>query len=211
MYIAVDSNDRVSYRRVTLRCPICQHYGAFEPLDESRDILVKAGNVSSVRSCPNPTCKALVFIVYELNTNTLKPTFPPERLIFDASNIPAQIKNALEEAITCHANQAYIAAAIMVRKTLEELCYDQRAEGANLQKRLASLGTKIVVPKRLLEAADTLRLLGNDAAHIEARTFNQVSKKEVEIGISLTKELLKAVFQFDDLLAELEGLKRPDI
>ena len=128
---------------------------------------------------------------------------------FDATNIPTNVVRALEEAITCHANQCYIAAAIMVRKTLEELCNHQNATGNNLKERIRALGTKVVVPTDLLEGVDDLRLLGNDAAHIESQKFNQVGPEEVEIGIIFSKEVLKAVYQYSALLSRLRGLKKP--
>lgn len=78
----------------------------------------------------------------------------------------------------------------------------------NLKERLRNLGTKIVLPQELLDGLDDLRLLGNDAAHIESQEFNLVGREEVEVGIEFTKEVLKAVFQYSDLLAKLRGLKR---
>jgi hypothetical protein len=60
----------------------------------------------------------------------------------------------------------------------------------------------------LLDGLDDLRLLGNDAAHIESQEFNSVGKEEAEIGIQFTKEVLKAVFQYSDLLAKLRSLRR---
>jgi len=96
----------------------------------------------------------------------------------------------------------------MVRKTLEELCHERKATGSNLRERLRDLGTKIVVPQELLEGLDDLRLLGNDAAHIESQEFNSVGKEEVEIGIQFAKEVLKAVFQYSDLLTKLRSLKK---
>jgi HEPN domain-containing protein len=133
---------------------------------------------------------------------------PPERLDFDSTNIPASITKALEEAISCHANECFIAAAIMVRKTLEELCCVRAATGHNLKERIRNLGASILLPKELLEGLDDLRLLGNDAAHIESQEFNTVGKEEVEIGIEFAKEVLKAVYQYSDLLAKLRALKR---
>ena len=55
-----------------------------------------------------------------------------------------------------------------------------------------------------------LRLLGNDAAHIEANTFEQIGKEELEISIDFTKEILKAVYQYESLLERLRSLKKQE-
>jgi hypothetical protein len=161
-----------------------------------------------VRRCPNPACYALLFVVAD-SDNKLLVSYPPERLDFDSTNLPASVTKSVEEAITCHANECYIAAAIMVRKTLEELCRDRNATGTNLKERIKALGTKVVLPTELLDGLDDLRLLGNDAAHIESQEFNAVGKEEVEIGIEFAKEVLKAVYQYSSLLSRLRSLKKP--
>jgi hypothetical protein len=96
----------------------------------------------------------------------------------------------------------------MVRKTLEDICRDRGAQGGNLKERIRELGMRVVLPVELLEALDDLRLLGNDAAHVEAQTFNEVGQAEVEVGIAVAKEVLKAVYQYASLLKQLRGLKR---
>ncbi len=55
-----------------------------------------------------------------------------------------------------------------------------------------------------------LRLLGNDVAHIESKTFSKINKEEIEVGIEFTKEILKAVYQYQNLLERLIKLKIPD-
>ena len=64
------------------------------------------------------------------------------------------------------------------------------------------------MPQSLLSALDDLRLLGNDAAHIEAKTFDAIGEEELDVAIELTKEILKSVYQLDDLLARLRALKK---
>ena len=54
---------------------------------------------------------------------------------------------------------------------------------------------------------DDLRLLGNDAAHIESREYDHVGKEEVEVGIELAKEVEKGVYQMSALLTRLRALK----
>lgn len=134
-------------------------------------------------------------------------TSPSETIPFDKENIPNGVLEAFEEAIKCHANSCFIASAIMIRKTLEEICQDRGAKGKNLNLRLNDLGDKILIPKELLEGMNDLRLLGNDAAHIEAKTFNEVGKEEIEISLEFTKEILKAVYQYDNLLQKMKALK----
>jgi hypothetical protein len=133
--------------------------------------------------------------------------YPPEVIDFDTTNVPPNVVAALEEAIICHANECYVAAAIMVRKALEELCADRGATGNTLKERITVLRGKVVLPQELLDGLDDLRLLGNDAAHIESKVYDKVGREEVEVGVEFTKEVLKAVYQMSDLLARLRGLQ----
>jgi hypothetical protein len=197
---------------INLRCPWCKQRGTFHPVPNTYDVLIQEGGgsykVAGSRRCPNPECYALVFFATDSQTKLLV-SYPPERLDFDATNIPSPVSNAIAEAITCHANECYIAAAIMVRKTLEELCRDRNAQGKNLKDRLKDLGTRVVLPKELFDGLDDLRLLGNDAAHIESQEFNNIGREEIEIGIEFSKEVLKAVYQYTTLLERLRSLKKP--
>lgn len=196
---------------VRLRCHACRHIGVFEPFFPN-DIFFQSPNgcyFAGQRCCPNPECRAHVFFVSSPGDgDKVVASYPPERIDFDSTDIPQSVVNSLEEAIACHASQCFIAAAIMVRKTLEELCRDQGAQGSNLRQRIRDLGTKVILPKELLGALDELRLLGNDAAHVESQAYEKVGKEEVEIGIEFAKEVLKAVYQYSTLLSRLQGLKK---
>jgi len=184
--------------------------GTFAPLENLLDLLLADRRVFlGQRRCPNAGCHAHVFAAWEVDSRKVLISYPAQRIDFDASQIPTPIAAALEEAITCHANGCFIAAGIMVRKTLEELCEDRQAKGKTLKDRIADLGTKLVLPKELLDGLDALRLLGNDAAHIESKTFNQVGQQEVELALDVTKEVLKAVYQYQNLVQRLQALRKP--
>ena len=144
-----------------------------------------------------------------MKNGLLVDSYPAETIDFDAANVPVAVQSAFEEAIKCHAQRCFVASAIMVRKTLEELCTDRKAVGPDLKQRIKALGTKVLLPTELLEGLDDLRLLGNDAAHIESREYEKVGQEEVEIGIEFTKEVLKAVYQYSALLSKLRALKKP--
>ncbi len=195
---------------VSLRCPACKRQGTFDPLTNVFDLNIQNMSppaIAGLRRCPNPECQALVFFVHQ--AGKILVSYPPELIDFDPVNLPAPVLAAFEESISCHANRCFIAAAIMVRKTLEELCLDRQATGNTLKERIRSLGTKVVLPQELLDGLDDLRLLGNDAAHIESQEFNRVGQEEVEIGIEFAKEVLKAVYQYSALLTRLRALKKP--
>lgn len=191
---------------VSLRCPGCRQVGTFETLKNISD--VHNGTVFfGQRRCPNPQCRVHVFCVVDPKQGVVR-SYPPERIDFDPKNIPAPIQKTLAEAIACRAEGLHVAAAIMIRRTLEELCEDKGATGHNLKARLAALQGSVVLPQSLLAALDDLRLLGNDAAHIEAKTFDSVGSEELDVAIELSKEILKAVYQLDDLLGRLRALKK---
>lgn len=194
---------------VSARCPACRQLGTFELLGQDLGLGSRSHPAPIVvghRRCPNPECRAHIFAV--VDTGSVVTSYPPLRIDFDAVNVPAAVVAAFEEAITCHANDCFVASALMVRKTLEELCQDRQAQGDNLKERIRALGTKIVLPQELLDGLDDLRLLGNDAAHIESREYGKVGKEEVEVGIEFTKEVLKASYQYSALLSRLRSLKK---
>lgn len=191
--------------------------GVFQPASGVKDMSWQEGRDrggvrfaanmrAGVRQCPNVECNSIVFVALEGDQVIL--SFPPEVINFDAAELPPEILASLSEAITCHAAGAYRASAIMVRRTLEELCVDKGAQGDNLYKRVAALKGAALVPQELLDAAHELRLLGNDAAHLEAKSYNSIGRQEAGLAIELAKELLKAVYQYKSLVDKLRALKK---
>lgn len=172
------------------------------------DLSLGGGYRTGQRRCPNPECMAHVFVVRH---GPVAFSYPAAKLDFDPTGVPEAIRLRLEEAITCHANQCWIAAAMLVRRTLEELCDDRGATGKSLNDKLEGLKAKIVIPAELLEALHHLRLLGNDAAHIEAKTYATVGEAEVEIAIALAKEILKSCYQYRDMLGKLKALQKTPV
>ena len=204
---------------VNVRCPSCKRNGSFHGYPEILDVGLAAAQIVppgsprtsislkyGIRSCPNPECKEPLFVICDGQYKVTK-TYPAEELDFEPAGIPARILASFEEAIKCHSISCFKASALMVRRTLEEVCGDQSAKGKDLKERIAALGEKIIVPRELLEAANELRLLGNDAAHLEAKVYDDVGKVELDLAIELTKEILKAVYQLADLLERLKSLK----
>jgi hypothetical protein len=147
-----------------------------------------------------------VFVVFD--QGALIRAYPPLKIDFDSSNIPKPVVETLSEALDCQSHNCHISAAIMVRRTLEEVCADHGAEGNDLKARIRDLKNLVILPPDLFAAMDELRLLGNDAAHIEAKTYEKIGPEELATAIQFTKEILKGLYQYKGLLSKLQSLKK---
>jgi hypothetical protein len=209
MFYKIDGTVTAGTPTISLECPHCGHFGTFQNVGSDTGITTNGQTHSfGQRRCPRPQCKGHIFTVSR--GTTLVTSYPPRLISFDTTNIPQRILESFQEAIMCHGNNCLKASAIMIRKTLEEICNDKSASGQNLYKRLENLSTQIVLPNELKEAMQELRLLGNDAAHIEAQTYDEIGKDEIEISIEFTKEILKGIYQYDSLLSRLRSLKKKE-
>lgn len=192
---------------IKLLCPHCAHHGTFDTFS-IHDMILQSKYRCGQRRCPNHECLGHVFVI--LNTQgVLITSYPAIRLPFNRESVPDGVRDTFDEALDCHSSDCHVAAAIMVRRTLEEICQERGATGDNLKKRIADLCTKIMLPQELLDASDELRLLGNDAAHIESESFVTISEEELSVAIEFTKEIIKGVYQYAALLDKFRALKKP--
>ncbi|SHF61115.1 protein of unknown function [Kaistia soli DSM 19436] len=203
---------------VKLRCPYCRHAGVFHPSEQSLDagwleqrrrtdgIVENIQCGAGIRICPNPDCRGIILVHVE--GGKLVSSLPSELIDFDATALPQAILSSIEEALKCHAAGAYKASALMIRRVLEEVCKDKGATGGNLKDRLSKLSTSIIIPSELLAAADELRILGNDAAHVEAQAYDDIGIDESGLAIDMAKEILKATYQYASLVERLKALKK---
>jgi hypothetical protein len=201
---------------VSIRCPHCRELASFNLVGNSQSYR-KNGKVgpnavvgtfyAGVRICPNVQCKGLVFVIED--GGKIHEIEPPQLLDFNPENLPPRLQQTLKEAVACHGAGAYRAAAMMVRRLLEEICDENKAAGANLHQRLAALKSTIVLPEPLFDAMNELKALGNDAAHVEAKIYDNIGADETQDSIELAKEIVKALYQLKGLIARLQARKVP--
>jgi hypothetical protein len=186
-------------------CPYCGHKGTFEAI--SRDRFIQNQYICGQRLCPDQDCRGHLFVVLDRSGNLLFH-YPFRSVSLKRENIPESIIKTFDEAVTCHAQNCFVASAIMIRRTLEEICEERGAVGKDIKTRIRDLQEKTLLPQELFDAMDELRLLGNDAAHIEANTFAQISSQELDVAIEFTIEFLKALYQYSSLLSKMRELKK---
>jgi hypothetical protein len=206
LIIHVNNSKNGDIGTIILKCPDCGRDGTFEVILYNTDIRVDNYWLGQ-RKCPNRNCRAHVFFIYDQGKDEILITYPSQRIDFDTVDIPINVVSSFKEAISCHSQQLYVSSAIMVRRTIEEICEDKKAQGKNLKDRIVDLGKKIIIPQEFIDGMDELRLLGNDAAHIENKIFIEIGKDELDVAISFAKELLKAVYQYSTILNKLKSLK----
>ena len=194
-----------SGQNVVHRCPYCRHSAVFVAIGS--DIQISQYFKCGQRLCPD--CKGHLFVVFEYDK--LFRAYPPLRIDFSTVDIPAAIVRTFDEALSCHAQNCFVSAAIMVRRTLEEICADHGAKGGDLRARIGDLKGKVVLPPELFDAMDELRLIGNDAAHIEAKSYESIGPEELQAAIEFAKEVMKGVYQYKGLLSKLRSLKKPKV
>lgn len=190
---------------IAVRCPHCRKEVVAQALRQ--DLEIGSNFYSGERRCPDIECQGLIFVIYN-KADGFVATYPPTRIDFNPENIPQNIMNTFEQAITCHSTSCFVASAIMVRRTLEEVCADQGAEGNNLKERIEDLESKVTISRNLLNGMNELRLMGNDAAHVEATDYENISEKEAALAIECAKEILKSLYQQEAIVKKLKSLKK---
>lgn len=198
---------------VSLKCPHCQHLGSFATATKNGLVYLKEHKnrsvsyfIASIRICPNNQCKGILLVI--TNNGKVLKTTPPQLLGSQPVNLPPSCKSILEEAIACHAAGAYRAAAMMVRRLLEEICELNHASGKDLHTRLEVLKKTVMLPSALYDAMFELKALGNDAAHIKAKAYDNIGAEEAEDSIELAKEILKSMYQMQALVERLQARKK---
>ncbi len=204
--IKVSSANQENGGPISTICPHCGGKGTFAIVGPY-DLLINNAYYCGQRVCPDPKCRGHLFIILDQKRDLIFQ-YPPVRTAFSTQNIPEAILKTFNEAVTSHAQTCFVASAIMIRRTLEEICDERGANGKDLKERINDLKAKVVLPPELFDAMDELRVLGNDAAHIEAKTYDQISKPELDVAIEFTIELLKALYQYSGLLTKMRGLKK---
>jgi hypothetical protein len=206
LYVKYENSAHTGSPQLVATCPFCGSKGTFHGL--GGDFKVGHGATAhnfGFKFCPNEDCRGILAAVYK--NGQLMRTYPGLSLGINTEAVPARIAASFQEAELCFANNCFTASAMMLRKTLEEICLDKKADGVNLFKKIEAIIKETLLPQPLAEAMHELRLLGNDAAHVESQSFENIGSEELKVSIEFTQEIVKGIYQYDSLLARMRGLK----
>jgi Domain of unknown function (DUF4145) len=107
------------------------------------------------------------------------------------SSIPPIVASAAIEAEKCFAVGAFSACGTMVRRAVDAMAQEKKAEGKDLFSRLAHLKDSHVITPTLWEWAEELRTAGKVGAHPE---WEAMDSAEAEYAVGFLREILRYVY-----------------
>jgi hypothetical protein len=166
-------------------------HGSFAHFDPDRDHLPEKAHLLECPRCGAPMLAGTELYGTDQNENELWSDpyriFPPRQRSLSVL-VPPRIRSSFEEGDRCFKARAYVATAIMCRKTLEGVCDDHGIKSNTLATAIRQLHEANIIDDRLFEWSDALRLTGNAAAH--------------GVGTSLSREDAQDVLEFTEGIVE---------
>lgn len=161
---------------IVLFCPICKNYNFINAYWDST-----YGKTSGDE-----------YKLYDgdlVNETYLYPT-PPNLMMKKSDFIPHDVISNFIKAVNLkkHDEESCL---IKLRKTLEMLCIDQKAEGSNLYEKISYLSEKNILPATLNSASTLTRKLGNIGAHEANLEINSTELKSV---IDLVEYIIEYIY-----------------
>lgn len=108
-------------------------------------------------------------------------------------SIPLPIAREMREARACFSAKLYTATAVMVRRTLEGMCFDQGTGKKALFAALGELRDAKKIEGRLFDWAQALRVLGNQGAHFSKEALG---REDAQDALELAEALLDYIYVF---------------
>jgi hypothetical protein len=104
--------------------------------------------------------------------------------------VPAKIRKSFDDALGM-LNQSLPLTAVGLRKTLEGICNDKKAQGETLNQRFAYLGENGFIPQPLAELMESSPTIGKIGAHFGNM---EISQEEVDALIEYTLAVFECLY-----------------
>lgn len=190
--------------RVSIYCPHCGRHTSLEPTSrmvrhgyeevtvpaswqQARDVYWWIGVCNY---CAEPV----------LVKNLAETVYPQPLPAPTDPNVPDDIRKDLDEAKQCFSVSAWRASATMARRTMQAAAIDKGASGDKLADQVADLASKNKITADLMEWADVVRWVGNDAAHPGG---DEVNEEDAEDVLKLAEQFLHVLYVAPALAGEL--------
>jgi len=227
-------------------CPCCNKEVAFLPYESIPDVQTDFGmctqfdyeaNYKGIRQCSNPECEAIFSISFDFDiqscgghhddgeyieqydkTISNLQTLPEQDKCVYLESLPRNVASSFIEAQKCYHKGCYIASAIMIRKTLEEICEDYNIiieKNPNLEKKINAFLALEEISGKTGKEFDILREFGNDGTHSQLKWFDEISKQAVERALKVLQHALEIIYdtrpaEYQKAIENLERHKKSE-
>jgi hypothetical protein len=127
--------------------------------------------------------------------------FPSPKREFE--HLPVTISRSYDIAVKLIAIEP-IASAVFAGRTLEFLCNDCDAKGNNLFEKIKFLGEQELLPRPLVEMAQSLRVFRNIAAHDPQVKNTIVSKDDAGVLCDICAVILEYIYELPAMLSRVQ-------
>ena len=163
-----DSRYIYTFKWHILQCPAC-----------SRPLFLETVKTSAIFADEEPFLKEKVL-------------FPLERNLGYLGAVPDDVRRSYEAALKVQ-NIEPNAFAVLVGRTLEIICRQEKASGKRLMDKLDFLANSGRIPQVLAQMSQNLRLLRNLGAHID-EDGDEVDKKDIPFIIEFVDAILEYLY-----------------
>lgn len=171
--------------------------------DMPEEYLPEVYDVYTVLKCP--TCKEINVFTYFWNENWDAEEDVKLDILYPQNvDYPLGMPENIKEAYNSAEKARFIGAnayAILVRRMLEMVCLDKKAEGKDLANMLSYLAQKGDIPDKLVKVASGLRNFGNIGAHAAS---GNLTEKEIPILKALARAILEYLYSAPYLANQAE-------
>jgi len=192
---------------VRLHCPACGILSRVESRIFNRLELSNEIQYSAVVTCPSPECRRTALLVVHdpynhlgsFGTTCRATVYPPAHVLYDADGVPKQISEEFSEALGSASSGFYIGAALVGRRVLQAAAREVLGgKGGSLQDEIEAIPDDRL-NKALKKQAHEVRLIGNEAAHVDP-----VDPADVEELLDFVEQVLEALYVSPKRLQDLQ-------
>lgn len=117
--------------------------------------------------------------------------------------LPPLVQESYEEALRCGEAEAWLASAVMVRRTLEAVGRQFDPKARSPVEALKAMKTQGVISDELFEWGEALRFLGNISAHPTDK--DRISEQDARDALDLARAIIETIY---DLRPKFTAMKQ---
>jgi len=187
-----------------MKCPQCNQNAKMDVLNEYVQTIIPPEGITWANKtyilmlCPK--CEQVSLESILDHSELMEPDEREVLILYPQipQGLPKNVEVAYRDAMSVKVSSPNAYGALL-RKVIEEVCLDRKANGRGLYKKIEDLGKRGEIPVSLVEIAHNIRDLGDRGVHAE---LGQLTEWQTPLLESLCKVILEYLYYVPYLAAE---------